>query len=189
MDEDTNLERSVDLMAEQYEILYLVDEIRKEFGGRGLSWNRFRGDAISRVVAYYLEKHLPNDIKVVRSAWVAGCENEFDLLIVDKDAEPLGFTNAYPKDHVRLLIEVKGSGVFYKRDEVKERLSKMFEKWKNNTGKPTLYISIWEAKAHAKEVWEALGRDSAFIFEVENEDINWNEWERFLEKLNALLKS
>jgi len=52
-----------------------------------------------------------------------------------------------------------------------------------------LYISMWEAEAHAKHVLETLGSESAFIFEVENEDINWNEWERFLEKVNALLKS
>ena len=123
------------------------------------------------------------------SAWVEGYETEFDLLIVDKGVEPLEFTSAYPKDCVHLLIEVKGSGVFYKREEVKERLSKKFEKCKNTTGKPMLYISMWEAKARAKDVLEALGSDSAFIFEVENEDINWNEWERFLEKVNALLKS
>lgn len=188
MDKKERLEHLVELMAEQHEILELVGRIREEYRGRGMSWNRFRGDAISRIVAHYLEKHLPEGFKVVMSAWVEGCEIEFDLLIVDKGVDPLEFTSAYPKDCVHLLIEVKGSGVFYKREEVRERLSKKIEKCRNATGKPMLYISIWEAKAHAKEVLEALGSDSAFIFEVEKEEINWTEWERLLEQVTALLK-
>ena len=187
MGEEENMERSVDLMIEQEEIVDCINKIRDEFRGRGLAWNRFRGDAISRVIAHYLGKHLPENIKVVRSAWVQGCENEFDLLIVDEDAEPLGFTSAYARDQVHVLIEVKGSGVFYKRQQVKERLSRKFDGWKTKTRKPVLYISLWEAKAHVEEVLRALGSDTAFIFQIEGQDLTYGEWERFLERANELL--
>lgn len=189
MSEEENMGRSVDLMIEQEEIVDCIDKIRDEFRGRGLGWNRFRGDAISRVIAQYIGKHLPPNIKVVREAWVAGCENEFDLLIVNKDADPLGFTSAYSRDQVHLLIEVKGSGVFYKREQVKERLSRKFDEWKTKTGKHVLYISIWEARAHVEEVLRALGRNTAFIFQIEGQDLTYGEWERFLERVTELLRA
>jgi len=66
----------------------------------------------------------------VRLGRVEGCPIEFDIPIVDKDAETIGFTGAYPKDKVHLLIEVKGSGVFYRKNKVKESLSERFEMWR-----------------------------------------------------------
>ena len=187
MDEE-DLERFVDFFFEQEEIIKHIHKIREKFRGRGFPWNRIRGDAFTRVVAHHLEKHLPDRFNIVRHAWVEGCETEFDLLVVDKGAEPLGFTGAYPREQVHLLIEVKGSGVFYKREEVKKLLSEKFEKWKNKTDKPVLYLSIWEAKAHIQEVLKALGKDTAFVFQVGNNEPNPTEWERFIESVNAVLK-
>ena len=188
-EKDAEMERSIDLSVELGEMIDHVNEIRREFRGRGLSWNRFRGDAISRVLAHYLQKHLPKDSRSVRSAWVEGCGNEFDLLIIDENAKSKGFTGAYAKDDVHLVIEVKGSGVFYRKEDVRKRLSEMFEKFESMTQKPVLYLSFWEAKSHVKEVMEALGKDRAFIFQVENEDVDITEWERFLKRVNALLAS
>ena len=184
---EADLKPSEHLFIEQDEIIENINKIREEFRGRGLSWNRIRGDAFTRVVAHYLKKHLANRFCIARLAWVEGCETEFDLLVVDKDAEPIGFTGAYPKEQVHLLIEVKGSGVFYKREKIKEHLYK-FEKWKSKTGKPIFYISIWEAKAHIQEVLKALGKENAFIFQFGKDGENPFEWERFLERVNAVLK-
>jgi hypothetical protein len=140
-------------------------------------------------VAFYLERHLPENVKVIKSAWVEGCENEFDLLIVDKDAKPIGFTGAYPRNQVRLLIEVKTAGVFYKQKEVKRRLSKQFKTWEDKTDKPVLYLSFWEAAAHVQEVFKALGKDKAFIMRVERKELKYTEWERFIEKVNTILNT
>jgi len=180
--------KGIDLLIEQDEIIEHVSSIREKLRGLGLTWNRFRGNAISGVIAHYLQRHFPDDVKLVKLAWIEECTTEFDILIVDKNAKPFDFTDAYPKEQVKLLIEIKGSGVFYKREDVKKRLSEMFEKWKIETGKPALYLSVWEAKANAKEVQDALGNDTAFIFQIENEEINWGEWERFLNRVNALPK-
>lgn len=78
---------------------------------------------------------------------------------------------------------------FYKREEVEKRLSDMFKKWREKTEKPLVYLSIWEANAHVKEVLRALGEDTAFIFSVEKEGILWHAWERFLDKINVVLKT
>lgn len=55
------------------------------------------------------------------------------------------------------------------------------------TGKHVLYISIWEARAHVEEVLRALGRDTAFIFQIEGQDLTYEEWERFIERVTELL--
>lgn len=185
---EEDLERSVDLMIEQSEMIDHIHKIREELKGRGRAWNRFRGDAFARVVAHYLEKHLPDRFRIVRLAWIEGCETEFDLLVVDKDAEPLDFTGAYPKEQAHLLVEVKGSGVFYKQEEISDRLSKNFAKWKQKTGKPILYLSFWETERHLQEVLKALGGDTAFVLQYGNKGDNPTEWERFLMKMGELLR-
>ncbi|MHA1209838.1 MAG: hypothetical protein ACTSRF_11550 [Candidatus Freyarchaeota archaeon] len=173
---------------EQREVMAEVEKIRKEFKHRGISWNRFRGDAISRVVARYLKGHLPDGFKPVRLAWIEGCPTEFDLLIVDKDAEPIGFTGAYPKDKVHLLIEIKGSGVFYRKKEVEQRLSKLFDSWRETTGKPILYLCFWERPSYAKSTLRALGEDTAFILQI-GKEIKLGEWDRFIQKVKSMLRT
>lgn len=175
-------------MNEQLEMVQKVNEIRNKFRGRGLSWNRLRGDAITRVVAHYLQGHLPKGVKLVRLAWVEGCSSEFDILIVDEDAEPIGFTGAYPKDKVRLMIEVKGSGVFYRKGEVEQKMSELFKSWRDLTGKPILYLSFWHRFSYANLVLNALGEDTAFILEIEKVGIKQGEWERFIQRLSELIK-
>jgi hypothetical protein len=189
---DENEERTNDLMIEQSEIIEQADLVWEELTGLGKKWNRFRGNTICNIVARHLERHLPNDVKLVKLAWVDGCPTEFDILVVDKDAMPLDFTDAYPKEQVRLLLEIKSSGVYYKREDIKKSMSEMFEKWKAETGKPILYLTIWEAKAHIKEVQDAIGNDTAFALRVEGEDMQIGiigEWGRFLERVDALLRS
>lgn len=186
--DNSSIERSVDFFVELEEMLDITSKIRDEYRGRGLSWNRLRGDAIARVVAHYLKRHIPKQVKIVLLAWIEGCATEFDLMIVNEEAKPIGFTSAYPRDQVHLLVEVKASGVFYKRDEVRKRLSELFGKWRNETKKPILYLSLWEAHSHVEEVLKALGNDTAFILSVEREGLRPIEWERFVEKVNTLLK-
>ncbi len=188
-DSDATDQRSLNLMIEQSEIIDNINNIRDMFRGRGFSWNRFRGNAINNIIAHNLENHLPKDIKLVKLAWVEDCATEFDLIIVSRNAEPSGFTDAYDKDQVKLVIEIKASGVFFKSEEVKTRLTGLFEKWKKETQKPALYLSVWEAKAHAKIIQEALGNDTAFLLQIEGDEPTLYEWERFLDRVDTLLKT
>jgi len=189
---DENEERTIDLMIEQSEIIEQLRDTYEKYKGRGYQWNRFRGNTISNIVAHYLGKHLPSNVRLVKLGWVEGCPTEFDILVVNKDGRPIDFTDAYPKEQVRLLMEIKSSGVYYKRGEVRNRMSEMFERYKVETGKPVLYFTMWEAKAHVEEVQDALGNDTAFMLRIEGEDMDYGtfgEWERFLDRVTALLES
>jgi len=172
---------------EQREMLRENERVQGQYKGRGWNWNRFRGMATLNLVAYYLEKHLPEDVKLIRSAWVEGCPNELDLLIVDKDAKPIGFTPAYPKDRVRCIIEVKAAGVYWKRSEVKRNLQDYFGKVKKETGgKPFLYLTLWEGFKVAELTKETLKED-AFILESGTpgrKEFKSGEWARFINKLH-----
>lgn len=58
---------------------------------KGRGWNKFRGYVIEHIVAHFLKRYLPNNVKLVHSAFVKGCEHEFDFMIVEKNAKPMGF--------------------------------------------------------------------------------------------------
>lgn len=172
---------------EQKEILEKVHEIRRTLKNRGRAWNRFRGDAITRVVTSFLKKYMPDSVKIVRLSWIEDCPVEFDLLVVDKDAKPIDFTGAYPKDRIHVLIEVKGSGFFVKKDELEQKIKELFQKWRDQTNKPVLYFSLWErSNDYADLMSRAVGKKTAFSLEIKDE-INPGEWERFVKTVKSYL--
>jgi len=103
------------LGAEQDEILRIIGEtIRTDkisADARKLSWNKFNGDVSCRVVGTFLQRHMPNGLKVAGpGVFIHGYPMEFDLLVLDSDAEPLPYTNSYPDKKVKFVVEVKGKG-------------------------------------------------------------------------------
>jgi hypothetical protein len=137
-----NEKRTIDLMNEQIEIIQHLNYAYEKYSGRGYQWNHFRGNIVSNMVTFYLEKHLPSNVKLVKQSWVEECPTEFDIMIVDKDAQAVDFTDAYRKEKVKLLIELKSSGVYYRRTEIRKRMSEMFERYKSDTGKPALFNNV-----------------------------------------------
>lgn len=149
---------------------------------KGRGWNKFRGYISERIVAHFLKKYLPNNVKLVRSAFVSGCEKEFDLIIVDKNAKSLGFRSYYPgtyaRGSIKLLIEIKASGLYYPNKTFKSKLKQHFQNVQNKTGKPFLYLSIWESVPKAAMTRKTLG-SSAFILK-EGKRLVPNEWQNFV---------
>jgi hypothetical protein len=185
-----NTDREHGLMVEQYEILGEIQYIYQEYKGRGKRWNRFRGNTLSNIIVTHLQRHLPSDVKVLKLAYAEGCPTEFDIMVVNKDAEPLELTDAYRIDDVRLVVELKAAGVFHKREEIKQKMSDMREKCKAEVGKPMLYLSTWEAKAHVNEVRDAFGNENSFMLRVDGEsEFVYREWERFLDRIMEILNS
>jgi len=171
------------------EQLKIIEErIKSRENTKGREYNRFRGDAITKIVSYYLTKHLSNDFKIVRLSWIQDCPTEFDLLIVDKVAKPINFTSAYPKNKIHLAVEVKGSGFFFGKSDVKEKVNELFDKWNKNTGKPILYLSLWERENYVKPIIEAIGKEEVFILQI-NKEINYGDWKRFVKRVKFYLKS
>jgi hypothetical protein len=124
---------------EQCEILQMVDETtRTEERRRKIAepratkksprparrWHEFNGDVVCRVVAKFLENHLKScHLKVVGPhVFVNDFPDEFDLLVVDSDADPSEYTNSYTGEKVSLVLEVKKRGAIASRKEFKKRL-------------------------------------------------------------------
>jgi hypothetical protein len=108
-------------------------------GGR-FSWNRYNGKVACNVVKYYLEKHLRNGLKVATSAFIEGLPIEFDILIVDKDAIPEEFTDAFDPESVHSVIEVKSHGTI--GEERLEQIKRIFEKLDKEYGIKPIYLTI-----------------------------------------------
>ena len=104
------------LDAEQTQILRIIGEtIRTDktttSTGKKLSWNKFNGDVSCRVAKDFLQRHLSSSLKVAGpGVFIHGFPVEFDLLVLDSDAEPLPNTNSYSHAKVKFVVEVKGKG-------------------------------------------------------------------------------
>jgi hypothetical protein len=184
--DDSEMKQQLDFYIEQEELIDIVRDFQESLRGQGMKWNGFRGRTICNIVARYLQKHLENT-KTIVSAWVQGCPYEFDLIVADRDAKCIGDTDAYSRDGIRVLIEVKGAGIFHKQGEIEQKLTAKFVTCKKEAGKPLLYLSFWEAESHQDEVMKALGRETAFI--LQRKEREYGEWQRFVEKVNELVAS
>ncbi len=117
---------------EQAEILQIVDETvrtaqSRQRMGKRFSWNRFNRNVACRVVGDFLEKHLEPDRKPVGpGVFIRGYPVEFDLMIVRFQAGPASFTNAFEKDSVNFVVEIRSHG--YINMEYPERLKSAFER-------------------------------------------------------------
>jgi len=112
-------------------------------------------------------------------------------MIVDKNAKPMGiksdYPGAYPKKSVKLLIEVKASGLYYPNKTFISTLQQHFQKIQGAVGKPSLYLSIWESAPKSAMTRTVLG-NSAFILKEGNRIIQ-NEWQNFVNTVIATIKA
>jgi len=174
------------LDTEQNELICMVDETKQQFQGRGRGWNRLRGDATTRIVEHFIQRHLPKGFELARYAWVEGCEDEFDILLIDAHAVPFSFTNMYHGDDVHLIIEVKSAGVFYRKYDVENYLREWRNRMQKKTGKTLLYLSFWERPTNYNMVLQAFRESNAFVLKVKDE-VKQGEWERFINRVRTLL--
>ena len=116
-----------DFDAKQDEIIRTIDEIvdtsaSKVFfsrTGRKFSWNKFNGDVACRVVKSFLERHIAGSLKIVGpNVFIRGYPMEFDLMVVSSQSRPFPFTNSYPGDDVRAVVEVKKKGTGFGKDDL-----------------------------------------------------------------------
>ena len=174
---------------EQNQIIKLQHRMSSQLKGR--RWNKFRGYVSEHIVARFLKTHLPNNVRLVHSAFADGCNNEFDLMIVEKNAKPIGFAGnhpgAYPKNQVKLVIEVKASGLYHPNKTFQRNLASFFQTIQSAISKPFLYLSIWESKPKSRMTRVVLG-NSAFILK-EGRDVIPNEWQNFVSQVVSTIKS
>lgn len=169
---------------EQEEILSKIAGLRRKNTYRG-QWNKFLGDVTNRIIIHYLNGHLPYKF-VARGpgVYIEDVARELDIIVVDKDAEANELTNAYQKKDVHLVVEVKTTGVFYKKVEASYIMRKKLQGFLNELGGiPMLYLTAHESERMSWETVEAYG-EKAFFLELGvrgGKRINKGEWKRFVE--------
>lgn len=170
---------------DQERLLQKVSEVRESYRGKGYDWSKLRGDIFARLVCDYLARGLRPGLSLAANGYVEDSGIEFDLMVVDEGSKPQPFTNVYPKRNVRVLIEVKGSGYFFKKVETEEMLKMQRERVRSETGKPILYLLLRESENNSQSVFRGLRRENAFILRIGKREIP-GEWDRFLERVNTL---
>ena len=145
----------MDLQSEQSEILALVDSVKLQ--GRTKGWAKYYGDVTCRIIAHYLSKHLPPNLKIIGpDAYIVGFPTEFDLLVSDAKATPLKFTNAYPLDGLHCVIEVKMTGIIAKLERFSTKVGRIRDKFqsivKENPNLKCAYITISEGSPAPKKI-------------------------------------
>lgn len=196
---------------EQREIVERVDSLLANTQGYG--WGHFQGDVVPRVLAHYINMHLPNNRKVVGpNVYIEGVPTEFDLMVVDAESNPLPLTSAYPGEHIRCVIEVKRRGTFGKIDEFKkkvERTKANFDKalfmwdWdkdrlhrikERRVNCKAAYITMSEtvnpkregSNNYGKITRELLTPYPAFILQdSRSNELQHGEWQRFIEWITS----
>lgn len=196
---------------EQLEIIRHINSLLDEHSGYG--WGHFQGDVIPRVLAYYINMHLPNSRKIVGpNVYIEGVPTEFDLMVVDAESNPLPFTSAYPAEHIRCVIEVKRRGIFGRIDTFKKKVERMkdnFDKalfiwgWdkdglhrtkERRVNCKAAYITISETVNPKREgshnygniTRELLTPYPAFILQdSRSNELQYGEWQRFIEWITS----
>jgi hypothetical protein len=207
---------------EQREILKIIDETTRTEKRKttrqtrarrpAVRWHKFNGDVVCRVVAKFLENPLKNcDLKAVGPhVFVDDFPDEFDLLIVDSDADPSSeYTNSYAGGKVRLVLEVKKRGAIGNRKEFKRRLRRIRRTFKSLAATlhtSCAYLTIEEtykdeekAKSkrsrkgrriyyleETKKILESKGFQVFCLRHSHSKDLKENEWNMIVEMVQQL---
>jgi hypothetical protein len=159
-----------------------VKSVQQEYRG----FNRLIGDATVNILAHRLRRHLSRRFRFVARAWVKGCPNEFDLLVVGRNAKPIGPTSAYRREDVYAIVEVKTSG---SRDILSKFSNKLrtFKQIGKRLGKRVLYLSLLHTPRYAKQAVRILGSD-AFILQIRRKtaEVNEGDWRRLVKQIKSV---
>ena len=145
---------------EQAEILKVIKE---RVGASGRPWNKYNGDVCCRIIKKHAEKYVPEGCKIVGpNAYAQGIATEFDLIIVDKDATPKKYTNAYPVESIRYVIEVKKRGIYGGHKDLQNTIQRIRKNFtsvtRRNPKTKCAYLTI-------QEVWKPKRKGSIDYFE------------------------
>jgi NurA-like 5'-3' nuclease len=181
--------------SEQKEIVDHVNAMKKDLKkvtGRKGRWNKYLGSATNIIIVEYLNKHLPEGyLAVGPGVYVEGVPKEFDIIVVDAQAEPISLTNAYSKDSVYVAIEVKERGFFHDKLEAEQKIREGRNKVLANLEEiPFLYITLHESESIMKATRRVFGENAFFLSTASgcNLKILQGEWDRFVGITRSFLK-
>jgi hypothetical protein len=164
-----------------------IEKIRRQCFGKGIKWNKYRGDAFERIVADYLRKNLPTYVSVERSGYYSGYPTEYDIMIVKKNSLRIGLTGAFSEDDILGVIELKGSGVFYKKDDIQIIMKSRFKDYESDHTQPLFFVSLWETGNNKTEMVKAIG-EKGYFFQIDKNEPEYTEWNRLVSDLKKICK-
>ncbi|MEM3192445.1 MAG: hypothetical protein QW292_10240 [Candidatus Parvarchaeota archaeon] len=149
-----HLPDKAELEQDEKEIQKISDELDNY---KGREWYKLKGEIVNRTIAKYLEKYLNQDYNVVGPhVFIKDYSIEYDILILDKDAKPVEDDCVYGKDDVKLILEIKKTGLYYKEKEFESEFIGYLDKLSQPVGRKHLVcITLREStgnKAKTKEV-------------------------------------
>lgn len=115
----------------QEKIIALIEKVKK-CTARGKSWKKYFGDVCCRIFREFLLKEIPEKYKIsYPNAYIVGFPTEFDLLILDGDAKPEKYTNAFKPEKVKFVLEIKAHGLFGGSRDLEKEIKKIKEKFES----------------------------------------------------------
>lgn len=163
---------------EQNEIISLSDRL-DEIHGRG--WYGYKGDVIARKIITLLGNHLTNYRVVGPNVYVDEHPIELDALIVEMSSSPIPGTAAYREEDIRLLIEIKKHGFYFKKRTAGEKIGEYFDRFRE-VGKPFVYLTVKESRTMINATSAALENDFFYLCESPNRVLA-GQWERCVQRI------
>lgn len=178
---------------EQVAIVKLVNSEKSklpQLKNRNRAWNKYVGNKTNIVLMGYLNARIAAGFKAVGpSVFIEHAPTEFDSLVLNWKHN---FDNVtvYPRNRVKIAIEVKDRGLFDKKIEVEPKLRKKMENIVQDLqGIPYLYVTFHESEKLIEATRNVLGPNAFFLStgSEKNLKIITGEWARFITTVNSVL--
>jgi hypothetical protein len=151
---EDNMNKIQNEISQKTESVY--NDLKSKFNPR--RWAKYNGDVITRIFSDYILKEINPDFKISQpNAYIDGFPTEFDLLIVDKNANPIRNTNSYNTNDLHFGLEIKSKGIIAGRkdlDRVIKRIKNNFDEVKKE------YQDIEFIYITYSEVWKPKRKNS-----------------------------
>jgi hypothetical protein len=176
----------MDFDQEQNEILDELNKLDMSDKYRGRAWFKYKGDFTNRLLIAFLKKHVRNCEVVGPAAFIDGFPTEFDILVVSKNASPYPSTNCFKNGDVKLIVEVKKHGFYFKKISAEENIHNYLKPYED-TGKVWFYFTIQENKT-LTDATKKVMRERAFFLSTSPNKIQIpGEWKRFIEAVQRVI--
>lgn len=188
----------------QEEIIRQIQKVKEEVERKDDSrkWKKYYGDVCVRIFREFMLKEIPHSYIVSSpNAYIEGFPTEFDLLIIEKNVNPIKHTNKYPQEKVKVGIEVKAHGIFGGREDLEKNIKNIkdnFDAVKTSYPHINFIYLTYEEVAFPKrktsiryldETVKILEPYKVFCLkDSRTEKLIDGEWEKFANSLNNSLQ-
>lgn len=190
-------------MAKQEEIIALNEKVKEKIKDK--KWQKYHGDVCVRLFREFILREIPSKYTLSSpNAYIEGYSTEFDLLVVDKKASPIRYTNAYFPAEVKIGFEIKARGTGYGKHEtleedIKKSIKNNFDAIRKHHQNINFVYFTYEESAFPKrntsiqylaEVKRIMKPYEVFCLrDLRTGQVISGEWERLAYYLNHSLQS